>query len=121
MNRFKAKFYEVEATEGLSREERRGRLKVYIENVYAVLPTNIRKTMPQIRQDILNCKLLLLKLQRDTCIMIRFCIELITRSIMDGLEKKLKRKGKGIWSSGIEKQKEEQVDNDGPSIDTSTS
>ena len=40
---------------------------------------------------------------------------------MDGLEKKLKSKGKGIWSAGIEKQKEEQVDNDGPSINTSTS
>jgi len=91
MSRFKAKFYEVEATEGLSREERRERLKVYIENVYAVLPTNISRTMPQIR------------------------------SIMDGLEKKLKREGKGIWSSGIETQKEEQADNDSPSVDTSTS
>ena len=62
MNRFKAKFYEVEAAEGLSREERRERLKVYIENVYAVLPTNISRTMPQIRQDILKYTLLLLKL-----------------------------------------------------------
>ena len=51
MNRFKAKFYEVEAAEGLSREERRERLKVYIENVYAVLPTNISRQMPQIRED----------------------------------------------------------------------
>ena len=48
-------------------------------------------------------------------------LELITRSIMDSLEKKLKREGKGIWSSGIEKQKEEQVNNDGLSIDPSTS
>ena len=62
MSRFKAKFYEVEAAEGLSREERRERLKVYIENVYAVLPTNISRTMPQIRQDILKYTLLLLKL-----------------------------------------------------------
>ena len=54
MNRFKAKFYEVEAAEGLSREERRERLRVYIENVYAVLPTNIRRSMPQIREEIFN-------------------------------------------------------------------
>ena len=51
MNRFKAKFYEGEAAEGLSKEERRERLKVYIDNVYAALPPNVRRTMPQIRED----------------------------------------------------------------------
>ena len=50
MNRFKAKFFEVEAAEGLSKEERRERLKVYIDNVYAALPPNVRRTMPQIRE-----------------------------------------------------------------------
>ena len=50
MNRFKAKFFEVEAAEGLSKEDRRERLKVYIDNVYAALPPNVRRTMPQIRE-----------------------------------------------------------------------
>ena len=50
MNRFKAKFFEVEAAEGLSKEERRERVKVYIDNVYAALPPNVRRTMPQIRE-----------------------------------------------------------------------
>ena len=50
LNRFKAKFYAVEADEGLSKEERRERLKVYIDNVYAALPPNVRRTMPQIRE-----------------------------------------------------------------------
>jgi len=88
MNRFKAKFYEGEAAEGLSKEERRERLKVYIDNVYAALPPNVRRTMPQIR------------------------------SITDDFERKRRGKGSGIWLSGVEKQKEEQDTNDGPSLDT---
>ena len=50
MNRIKAKFFEVETAEGLSMEERQTRLKVYIDNVYAVVPPNIRRTMPSIRK-----------------------------------------------------------------------
>lgn len=91
LNRFKAKFYAVEADEGLSKEERRERLKVYIDNVYAALPPNVRRTMPQIR------------------------------SITDDFERKRKGKFRGggnRWFSGVEKQKEEQDDDDDPSIDT---
>ena len=54
MNRFKAKFYEVESAAAgeLSAEERRERLKVYVDSVYATLPANLRRAMPQIREHV---------------------------------------------------------------------